>query len=144
MNEYIVPVLAIIGGTAGGMGAEWLRGRATRGAAAAQSNGAIGVAEIDLDGKILANLSARVDKLETQLATALQQIGRLRLMLERVGHEYETARKLLGRVAKRLRSGQDVEDDMLLEMENAPDFGRVLAGFEERPLPDFTPQEPTQ
>ena len=144
MSEIFVAILTILGGALAGAGTQWMRDRAEARKTQTQTSGEITKAELESDEKFQERLIKRIEHLETRQLetekTARAQDGKisdLRLMLERVGNEYETLRKLQRRVARQLREGKSMDEDTLSEMENAPDFSRVLAGAEpKKALPE--------
>ena len=145
MSEAIILGLITIGGGAiGNYAAQWLREKNETKRGAVQVSGEVHKADLESDAQFMERLIKRVEHLEArQLETekiVREQDGKisdLKLMLERVGNEYETLRKLQRRVARQLREGKSIDEDTLSEMENAPIFARVLAGAESaRPLPE--------
>ena len=138
-EQVILAIITVMGGGAGAWAAAWLREKNETRRNSTQVSGEIHKAELESDAQFMDRLIKRVENLEArQLESeknAREQDGKisnLRLMLDRVGHIYETLRKLQRRVARQLREGKSIDEDTISEMETAPEFSRVLAGWEER------------
>ena len=90
-------------------------------------------AELEGDAQFMERLLERVKDLEDYRAESEKnsreqdrQIARLERALDRVGAQYETNRKLQRRVARLLREDKAVDEDTVYELDNAPEFSRVL------------------
>ena len=142
-EAVILGIITVLGGGFGTWVATYLREKNENSRKTTEVGGDVKKAELESDASFMDRLIKRVEHLEAgqketdeKLRKADNEIGDLKLMVERVGNQYETNRKLQGRVARRLREGKDIDDETLWEMENAPEFSRVLEGIAApRPLP---------
>ncbi len=90
-------------------------------------------AELEGDAQFMERLLERVKDLEAYRVESEKnaraqdrQFAQLERALDRVGAQYEANRKLQRRVAHLLRAEKAVDEDTLYELENAPEFNRVL------------------
>lgn len=146
VEQIILAGFTVAGGVAGGAGAQWLRDRADVRKTVVQTTGEVHKADLESDEKFQERLIKRIEHLEERqtehdkiVRAQAEQISNLRLLLERVGNQYEAMRRLQVRVAGQLRAGKSIDDNTLAEMESAPEVSCVLAGPESRPLPTPAP-----
>lgn len=132
-DAIILAIITVGGGAAGTYIAQRLREKNENKRAAVAASTELEKAELEGDAQFMQRLLDRVKDLEDYRKTSEEnsraqdrQIARLERALDRVGAQYETNRKLQRRVARLLRDGKAVDEDTLDELENAPEFNRVL------------------